>query len=94
LHFSFHPRSSKRKPGSMEWERQPRDLGSAPIHAHVHVPAALLRPDGPGNPTLEAWGMCASKPGVARARLEDYLIDANTAGSSAADKITAAASTT
>ncbi len=75
LHFSFHPRSSKRKPDSMKWERQPRDLGSAPIHAHVHLPAALLRPDGPGNPTLESWGMCAAS-GDERERLEDYLVEA------------------
>jgi len=57
LHFSFHPRSSRRKPGTMEWLRPVRDLGSVPIHPHVHWPAALLRPDGPGNPTLEAWGV-------------------------------------
>ena len=75
LHFSFHPHSSKRKLDSMEWQRQPRDLGSAPIHADVHMPAALLRPDGPGNPTLEAWGMCASNPGAAR----EHLADANEA---------------
>jgi glycosyltransferase involved in cell wall biosynthesis len=81
--FSFHPRSSMRKPDSMEWERQPRDLGSAPMHADVHMPAALLRPDGPGNPTLEAWGMCASKPGAAREHLEDYLAAANAVAASA-----------
>ena len=76
LHFSFHPRSSKRKAGSMEWLRKPRDYGSAPIHAHVHLPSALLRPDGPGNPTLESWGMCAARPGAARVRLEDFLVEA------------------
>ena len=74
LHFSFHPRSSKRKPGTMQWERQPRDLDSAPIHAHVHMPAALLRPDGPGNPTLESWGMCAAS-GATRERLQNYVIE-------------------
>jgi hypothetical protein len=57
FHFSFHPRSSARKPGSMEWLRRVTDHGSVPIHAHVHLPAALLRPDGPGNPTLDAWGI-------------------------------------
>jgi glycosyltransferase involved in cell wall biosynthesis len=68
LHFSFHPRSSMRKPGSMEWLRPVRDLGSVPIHANVHWPAALLRPDGPGNPTLEAWGVCDPPTGRERYR--------------------------
>jgi hypothetical protein len=71
LHFSFHPRSSRRKPGSMEWLRKVTDHGSAPIHAHVHWPAALLRPDGPGNPTLEAWGVVDPAPSRPRARLRD-----------------------
>ena len=63
LHFSFHPRSGHRRPGTMQWLRQPRDLGSVSIHAHVHLPSALLRPDGPGNPTLEEWGLCPPAPG-------------------------------
>lgn len=71
LHFSFHPRSGQREPGSTEWRRPVRDVGSVPIHAHVHWPAALLRPDGPTNPTLEAWGMRdvapSRRPGHARA---------------------------
>ncbi len=71
LHFQFHPRSSRRKPGSGAWTRPVRDLGSVPIHAHVHWPAALLRPDGPGNPTLEAWGVCDPPAGRARLRLRD-----------------------
>lgn len=73
LHFSFHPRSSMRKPGSMEWLRRPRDQGSVPIHAHVHLPAALLRPDGPGNPTLEAWGLTDPPAGRPRARLQELV---------------------
>ncbi len=73
LHFSFHPRSSMRKPGSMEWLRRPMDLGSVPIHAHVALPSALLRPDGPGNPTLEAWGLCEPPPGRLRVRLHDLI---------------------
>ena len=72
-HFSFHPRSSMRQPGSMQWLRRPVDQGSVPIHAHVHVPAALLRPDGPGNPTLEAWGMTAPPVGRPRQRLCDFV---------------------
>ena len=71
LHFSFHPRSSRRKPGSMQWLRRPTDQGSVPIHAHVHLPAALLRPDGPGNPTLEAWGLTEPPVGRPRVRLRD-----------------------
>jgi len=71
LHFSFHPRSSRRKPGSMEWLRTACDQGSAPLHAHVNLPAALLRPDGPGNPTLEAWGMVDPPPGRPRCNLRD-----------------------
>ena len=72
LHFSFHPRSSTRREGSMEWLRNPVDLGSVPIHAHVHTPAALLRPDGPGNPTLAAWGLQAPADGGERRSLTDY----------------------
>jgi hypothetical protein len=37
----------------------------------VHLPAALLRPDGPWNPTLEAWGLAAAPSGQARVRLQD-----------------------
>jgi hypothetical protein len=71
LHFSFHPRSSRRKTGSMEWLRPVTDHGSVPIHAHVSWPAALLRPDGPGNPTLESWGVTDPPPGRPRVRLCD-----------------------
>lgn len=70
LHFSFHPRSSARKEGSMQWLRPVLDLGSVNVHPHVHLPAALLRQDGPGNPTLEAWGMCDPAPGCERFRFE------------------------
>lgn len=72
LHFSFHPRSSTRRPGTMEWLRRPTDHGSVPIHAHVHVPAALLRPDGPGNPTLAAWGLVEPVPGAGRPMLAEF----------------------
>lgn len=73
LHFSHHPRSSARRKGSAGWIRPVLDQGSAPIHAHVHWPAALLRPDGPGNPTLEAWGMTDPPPGRARVALQDLV---------------------
>ncbi|MFK7739858.1 MAG: glycosyltransferase [Planctomycetota bacterium] len=76
LHFSTHPRSNLREAGSSEWRRQPVDFGSVPIHAHVHMPSVLLRPDGPGNPTLEAWGMCPPAPGQPRDRLDRYLPEA------------------
>ena len=60
FHFSFHPRSERR--GIDErYGRQPCDLGSTPIHAHVRAPGVLFREDGPGNPTLEAWGLRAAK---------------------------------
>lgn len=72
-HFSFHPRSSLRKPGSMQWLRRPQDQGSVPIHAHVHVPEALLRPDGPGNPTLEAWGLVPPPAGRTRRSLSEFV---------------------
>ncbi|GAB4145607.1 MAG: hypothetical protein Fur0037_13560 [Planctomycetota bacterium] len=62
LHFTFHPRSGARKRESMEWLRPVTDLGSVPIHAHVHLPSVLLRPDGPSNPTLEAWGIREPAP--------------------------------
>ena len=70
LHFSFHPRSSRRETAAMQWARHPRDQGSVPIHAHVHLPSALLRPDGPGNPTLESWGLVDPPRGRPRHRLE------------------------
>ncbi len=73
LHFSFHPRSSLRRLESMAWRRQVADHGSVPIHAHVHWPAALLRPDGPGNPTLESWGVSEPGPGRERSRLHDLV---------------------
>jgi len=76
LHFSFHPRSSMRKPGSMEWLRTVRDHGSVPLHAHVNLPAALLRPDGPSNPTLESWGMVDPPPGRPRSNLRDLIVAA------------------
>jgi glycosyltransferase involved in cell wall biosynthesis len=72
-HFSFHPRSSQRQPGSMQWLRRPVDHGSVPIHSHVHTPAALLRPDGPGNPTLEAWGLTEPPVGRERQRLPAWV---------------------
>ena len=73
LHFGFHPRSSRRQTDRMAWERQPLDQGWVPIHAHVHWPAALLRPDGPGNPTLEAWGVTEPPPGRARVTWNELL---------------------
>lgn len=73
LHFSFHPRSSRRRAGTMHWNRNVQDLGSTPIHAHVHWPAALLRPDGPGNPTLESWGVTEPEPGMPRADLRQIV---------------------
>lgn len=57
LHFQHHPRSALRRPGDSGWTRPVRDLGSEAIHGHVHLPAVLLRQDGPDNPTLAAWGM-------------------------------------
>lgn len=71
LHFSHHPRSSRRRRDTMEWLRPVQDLGSVPIHAHVEWPSALLRADGPGNPTLESWGVVDPAPGRPRARLRD-----------------------
>lgn len=77
LHFSFHPRSSLREPGSMQWRRDAADQGSCPVHAHVHLPAALLRPDGPGNPTLDAWGITVPPVGVDRPKLADFVATAD-----------------
>ncbi|MHC4078121.1 MAG: glycosyltransferase family 2 protein [Planctomycetota bacterium] len=61
-HFSFHPRSSLREPGSGNWVRPVTDLGSVMLPGHVHPPEVLFRPDGPGNPTLEMWGLRAKAP--------------------------------
>lgn len=78
LHFTYHPRSSRRtaapmRDGAMQWHRGVRDHGNAPIHAHVHWPSALLRPDGPGNPTLESWGVVEPPVGRPRVRLTDLV---------------------
>lgn len=56
-HMTHHPRSDKRAANGVDWVRPVRDLGSTPVHPHVYTPEAILRPDGPGNPTLEAWGI-------------------------------------
>gem|GEM_PF-3298039 len=56
-HFTHHPRSSARKEGGGVWIRKPQDLGSVPVRPSVEVPEVLFRPDGPANPTLEAWGL-------------------------------------
>ena len=56
-HLTHHPRSSRRDPGAHSWVREPRDLGSKPLPNSVETPSVLFRPDGPSNPTLEAWGL-------------------------------------
>jgi glycosyltransferase involved in cell wall biosynthesis len=79
LHFQHHPRSRRRQRGTMPWERQPSDQGAVPVHAHVHLPAALLRSDGPGNPTLARWGLAplpAWLPSDEAAALESDLVAA------------------
>ncbi|MCA8955618.1 MAG: glycosyltransferase family 2 protein [Planctomycetes bacterium] len=55
-HFSWHPRSSRRI-GHAHYGRASQDLGSVPAPSHVRPPEVLFRPDGPGNPTLSAWGI-------------------------------------
>ena len=57
FHFSWHPRSSKRKADGRTWVRPPMDQGSVPMPDHVHAPDVLFRGDGPSNPTLVAWGL-------------------------------------
>jgi len=56
-HFQYHPRSSRREANTGQWTRPVVDHGSLAMHEHVHVPRALLRPDGPSNPTLGRWGL-------------------------------------
>jgi hypothetical protein len=56
FHFSWHPRSAARAVAEHSG-RGAQDLGSSPVHAWVRTPDALLRPDGPGNPTLRQWGL-------------------------------------
>ncbi len=54
--FAGHCRSSQREtPGE--------ELPSVPMHHLVHTPGALLRADGPGNPTLWAWGSATLRSG-------------------------------
>ena len=62
-HMTHHPRSSLRQANGSDWIRPVKDLGSVPVHDHVHTPEAILRPDGPGNPTLAAWGVCPPDQG-------------------------------
>ncbi len=59
-HFNSHPRSSLRDPNSGHWIRPVADQGSVPLPQHVHPPAVLFRSDGPGNPTLDAWGLAVA----------------------------------
>jgi len=58
-HFSWHPRSSARR-DEKGYAHGVRDFGSVPLPAHVHLPEVLLHPDGPGNPTLQSWGVGAA----------------------------------
>ena len=54
--FARHARSSHREtPGE--------ELTSVPMDSLVHTPGALLRADGPGNPTLWAWGSATLRSG-------------------------------
>lgn len=55
-HFSWHPRSSIRAEGG-DYGHGVCDHGSKPLPDYISPPAALFRPDGPSNPTLEAWGL-------------------------------------
>lgn len=55
-HFSWHPRSRARVVGS-GYGHAVEDHGSVSLPPHVHLPEVLLHPDGPSNPTLEAWGL-------------------------------------
>lgn len=63
-HFSLHPRSSLRR-SAHGYAREPQDLGSGPLRAGQFAPDVLLRPDGPGNPTLAAWGITPQRGAVA-----------------------------
>lgn len=65
-HFTHHPRSSKRDPGLHPWVRPVQDFGShaVPRDSLLELPAVFFRPDGPGNPTLEAWGITAPAAGA------------------------------
>ncbi|PIE23530.1 MAG: hypothetical protein CSA62_06720 [Planctomycetota bacterium] len=56
-HFTHHPRSPLRDPNTNTWIRPVRDFGSVPPRAGVELPSVLFRTDGPGNPTLRAWGL-------------------------------------
>jgi glycosyltransferase involved in cell wall biosynthesis len=60
-HMSWHPRSPARS-GDEGYGHGPRDFGSEPVRPWVHPPQVLFRPDGPGNPTLEAWGLHRGTP--------------------------------
>lgn len=56
FHFSWHPRSRLRG-DAQHYGHGVVDMGSVPQQPWVEVPRVLFRPDGPGNPTLEAWGL-------------------------------------
>lgn len=61
FHFAWHPRSPARD-GRTGWGKPVADQGSKPLPQGVPVPRVLYRPDGPGNPTLEAWGIAPPAP--------------------------------
>ena len=60
-------------PGAAMSTCAPKLLKQAKLSSSVSVqlPAAMLRPDGPGNPTLEAWGLTEPPIGRPRVRLHD-----------------------
>ncbi|MEZ5990020.1 MAG: hypothetical protein R3F30_13005 [Planctomycetota bacterium] len=59
FHFTHHPRSPLRVPGTGAWVRPVQDLGSVPHRQGTRIPQVLFRRDGPSNPTLEHWGLRA-----------------------------------
>jgi hypothetical protein len=58
FHMTQHPRSSVAR-HQLGYARQPEDPGGKPLPRGFHPPRVLFRPDGPGNPTLERWGLRA-----------------------------------
>ncbi len=66
-HMTHHPRSSKRAIPGHAWVRPVNDFGSLPLcspansRPSIELPRVFFRPDGPSNPTLEAWGLRAAR---------------------------------
>ncbi|MFQ5506351.1 MAG: hypothetical protein ACE5F1_16400 [Planctomycetota bacterium] len=64
FHFRHHPRSPLPRSGRWAANVPALDLGSMAAKEGVSLPEVLFRPEGPGNPTLEHWGIAPGPSGL------------------------------